>query len=142
MSQFFIRRPIVAMVIAILMVIVGLVSLSSLPIAQFPNIVPPQMQVTTTYTGADAITVDESVAIPIEQQMSGVQGMDYMYSLNCNNGSMTLNVIFAVGTDPNLDLILTQIRETQAQSQLPQARMERMTRTSSPTTPTSTFMIR
>ncbi|MEO6053371.1 MAG: efflux RND transporter permease subunit, partial [Chthoniobacterales bacterium] len=121
MSQFFINRPIVAMVIAIITVIVGIVSLSSLPVAQFPNIVPPQIQVTTTYTGADAITVDESVATPIEQQMSGVQGMEYMYSINANNGSMSLNVVFQVGTDPNTDQILTQMRQTQAASQLPQA---------------------
>ncbi|MEO8205186.1 MAG: multidrug efflux RND transporter permease subunit [Chthoniobacterales bacterium] len=120
MPQFFINRPIVAMVIAIITVIMGLVSLSSLPVAQFPNIVPPQIQVSTTYTGADAITVDESVATPIEQQMSGVQGMEYMYSINANNGTMSLNVVFQVGTDPNTDQILTQMRESQAQSQLPQ----------------------
>ncbi|MEO6846045.1 MAG: multidrug efflux RND transporter permease subunit [Chthoniobacterales bacterium] len=121
MSKFFIRRPIVAMVIAIVTVIMGLVMMTRLPVAQFPNIIPPQIQVTTTYVGADALTVDESVATPIEQQMSGVQGMEYMYSLNANNGSMTLNVIFQVGTDPNIDQILTQMRESQAQSQLPSA---------------------
>ena len=81
MSNFFIRRPIVAMVIAIITVIIGLVCMASLPVAQFPNIVPPQIQVSTTYVGADALTVEQSVATPIEQQMSGVEGMDYMYSI-------------------------------------------------------------
>ena len=119
MSNFFIRRPIVAMVISIIMVIVGLVSMAGLPIAQFPNIVPPQIQVSTTYVGADALTVESSVATPIEQQMTGVEGMEYMYSVNASNGSMTLNVIFGIETDPNTDQILAQMRQTQAQSQLP-----------------------
>ena len=76
MSNFFIRRPIVAMVISIIIVIVGLVAMAGLPIAQFPNIVPPQIQVSTTYVGADALTVEAAVATPIEQQMSGVEGME------------------------------------------------------------------
>ncbi|MEI8311938.1 MAG: efflux RND transporter permease subunit, partial [Verrucomicrobiota bacterium] len=120
MSNFFIRRPIVAMVIAIITVIVGLVSMSSLPVSQFPNIVPPQIQVQTTYVGADALTVEQSVATPIEQQMSGVEGMDYMYSINANNGAMSLNVIFDTSTVPTTDQILAQMRQTQASSQLPQ----------------------
>jgi HAE1 family hydrophobic/amphiphilic exporter-1 len=120
MSNFFIRRPIVAMVIAIITVIVGLVSMSTLPVSQFPNIVPPQIQVQTTYVGADALTVEQSVATPIEQQMSGVEGMDYMYSINANNGMMTLNVIFDTSTVPTTDQILAQMRQTQASSQLPQ----------------------
>lgn len=107
------------MVIAILMVIIGLVSLAGLPISQYPNIVPPQIQVVTSFTGADALTVEESVATPIEQQMSGVEGMEYMYSVNASNGSMVLNVIFSVGTDPNTDQILAQMRQAQALSQLP-----------------------
>lgn len=119
MSHFFIRRPIVAMVIAIITVIIGLVSMTALPVAQFPNIVPPQIQVVTAFTGADALTVEESVATPIEQQMSGVQGMEYMYSVNASNGSMTLNVIFEMGSDANEDQILAQMRQAQAQSQLP-----------------------
>jgi len=119
MAKFFINRPIVAMVIAILMVIIGLVAMSGLPIAQFPNIVPPEIQVKATYTGADAITVEQSVATPIEQQMSGVDNMNYMYSLNANNGQMTLYVNFDVKTDPNTDQILAQMRESQAESQLP-----------------------
>ena len=108
------------MVIAIITVILGLVSMTMLPVAQFPNIVPPQIQVQTVFTGADALTVEESVATPIEQEMSGVQGMEYMYSVNASNGAMTLNVIFAVGTDANEDQILAQMRQAQAQSQLPQ----------------------
>lgn len=119
MAKFFINRPIVAMVIAILMVIVGLVAMSSLPIAQFPNIVPPEMQVNATYPGADALTVEQSVATPIEQQMSGVDNMNYMYSLNANNGTMKLTVNFDVKTDPNTDQILAQMRQGQANSQLP-----------------------
>ena len=119
MSKFFINRPIVAMVISILMVIIGLVAMSGLPIAQFPNIVPPEIQVKTTYTGADAVTVEQSVATPIEQQMSGVDNMNYMYSLNANNGQMTLYVNFDVKTDPNTDQILAQMRQSQAESQLP-----------------------
>src|SRR3974390_2520935 len=121
MAKFFINRPIVAMVISILMVIVGLVAMSSLPIAQFPNIADPQIQVNATYPGADAITVQQSVAVPIEQQMSGVDNMEYMYSLNANNGSMKLTVDFNVATDPNTDQILAQMRQGQANSQLPSA---------------------
>src|SRR5213595_1264787 len=120
MSKFFINRPIVAMVIAILTVIVGAVTIASLPVALFPNIAPPEVQVLATYVGADAQTIEQSVATPIEQQMSGVDNMNYMYSLNATaNGGMTLVVNFDVKTDPNNDLILTQIRETQAASQLP-----------------------
>src|SRR5512147_635224 len=119
MSKFFINRPIVAMVISILMVIMGLVAMARLPIAQFPNIVPPAIQVNATYTGADALTVEQSVATPIEQQMSGVDNMNYMYSINTNNGQMTLYVNFDVKTDPNTDQILAQMRQGQAESQMP-----------------------
>ncbi|HNI74167.1 MAG TPA: efflux RND transporter permease subunit, partial [Accumulibacter sp.] len=119
MSKFFINRPIVAMVISILMTIVGLVAMAGLPIAQFPNIVPPQIQVNSTYTGADALTVEQAVATPIEQQMSGVDNMDYMYSINANNGQSTLYVTFDVATDANTDQLLAQMREGQAESQLP-----------------------
>ena len=121
MSKFFINRPIVAIVISILMVLMGLVAMSRLPVAQFPNIADPQMQVNGTYPGADALTVQNSVAVPIEQQMSGVDNMEYMYSLNANNGSMKLTVDFDVTTDPNTDQILTQMRQGQANSQLPAA---------------------
>src|SRR5881409_2997156 len=120
MSKFFINRPIVAMVISILLVIVGAITITGLPVAQFPSIAPPEVQVLATYVGADAQTIEQSVATPIEQQMSGVDNMNYMYSLNATaNGGMTLVVNFDVKTDPNTDLILTQIRETQAASQLP-----------------------
>src|SRR5262252_1212868 len=119
MSSFFIRRPIVAMVIAILMAIVGLVAMAGLPTAQFPNIAPPEIQVKATYPGADAQTVEQSVATPIEQQMSGVDNMNYMYSNNANSGQMTLTVNFDVKTDPNTDQILAQMRQGQAASQLP-----------------------
>jgi HAE1 family hydrophobic/amphiphilic exporter-1 len=121
MAKFFINRPIVAMVISILMVIIGVVAMLGLPIAQFPNIADPQIQVNATYPGADAITVQQSVAVPIEQQMSGVDNMEYMYSLNANNGSMKLTVDFNVKTDPNTDQILAQMRQGQANSQLPSA---------------------
>jgi len=121
MSKFFINRPIVAMVISILMVILGLVAMSGLPIAQFPNIADPQIQVNATYPGADATTMEQSVATPIEQQMSGVDNMEYMYSLNANNGSTKLTVDFNIKTDPNTDQILAQMRQSQAASQLPTA---------------------
>jgi len=119
MSKFFINRPIVAIVIALLTVIVGAISIVSLPVSQFPAIAPPEVQVQTTYVGADAQTVEQSVATPIEQQMSGVDNMNYMYSVNSSTGETRLIVDYDVKTDPNTDLILTQIRETQAASQLP-----------------------
>lgn len=120
MSKFFINRPIVAMVIAIVTVIVGAVTITGLPVAQFPNIAPPEIQVLATYVGADAQTLEQAVATPIEQQMSGVDNMNYMYSLNATgNSQTTLIVNFDVATDPNTDLILAQSRETQAASQLP-----------------------
>src|SRR5579872_6136803 len=120
MSKFFIRRPIVAMVISLLMVIVGVVAIAGLPIALFPQIAPPEIQVSAVYTGADALTVEQSVATPIEQQMSGVDNMNYMYSLNATaKGDVRLIVDFDVKTDPNTDLILAQSRTTLAASQLP-----------------------
>jgi HAE1 family hydrophobic/amphiphilic exporter-1 len=119
-SKFFINRPIVAMVISILMVIVGAATIAALPVAQFPNIVPPEVQVLATYVGADAKTIEQSVATPIEQQMSGVDNMNYMYSLNSTaDGLMRLIVDYDVKTDPNTDLMLTQLRQTQAASQMP-----------------------
>jgi HAE1 family hydrophobic/amphiphilic exporter-1 len=121
MPKFFINRPIVAMCISILMVLVGVVAMLSLPTAQFPNIADPQIQVLATYPGADAQTVAESVATPIEQQMSGVSGMNYMYSTSASNGLMTLTVDFALGTNANTDQILAQMRQGQANSQLPSA---------------------
>jgi HAE1 family hydrophobic/amphiphilic exporter-1 len=120
MSKFFINRPIVAIVIAILMVLLGIVALLGLPTAQFPNIADPMIQVRATYPGADAQTIAESVATPIEQQMSGVSGMNYMYSLSASSGGNTsLYVDFQLGTDANTDQILAQMRTAQANSQLP-----------------------
>src|SRR5246127_343254 len=119
MSEFFVRRPIVAIVIAILMTLIGGVCILGLPIAQYPQIAPPEIQVQTHYTGADALTIEQSVAAPIEQQMSGVDNMNYMYSINSNSGDIRLIVNFDVATDPNIDQVLTQLRVAQAQSQLP-----------------------
>jgi hydrophobe/amphiphile efflux-1 (HAE1) family protein len=120
MSKFFINRPIVAMVISIVMVLVGSLTVLTLPVAQFPNITPPEIQVIGTYVGADAQTLEQAVATPIEQQMNGVDNMNYMYSLNATgNNTTSLIVDFDVKTDPNTDFILTQSRETQAASQLP-----------------------
>ena len=120
MSRFFINRPIVAMVISIIMVIIGIVSFLSLPVAQYPNLVDPEVAVNATYVGADALTVEKSVATPIGQQMMGVDHMNYMYALNASSGgTMKLTVDFDVKTDPNIDLVLTQMRQSQAESQLP-----------------------
>src|SRR6266436_7386627 len=118
MYKFFIERPIVSMVISLIMVIVRFASFLALPVAQYPNIVPPEIAVNATYVGADALTVEQSVATPIEQQMSGVDHMNYMYSTNANNGAMRLVVNFDVATDPNTDHVLTQMRQSQAESQL------------------------
>jgi hydrophobic/amphiphilic exporter-1 (mainly G- bacteria), HAE1 family len=119
-SRFFINRPIVAMVISIIMVIIGIVSFLSLPVAQYPNLVDPEVSVNATYVGGDALTVEKSVATPIGQQMMGVDHMNYMYALNASSGgTMKLTVDFNVKTDPNIDLVLTQMRESQAESQLP-----------------------
>src|SRR5580658_62107 len=120
MSKFFIRRPIVAIVIAIITVIVGAVSVVSLPVAQFPAIAPPEVQVSAIYVGADAQTIEQSVATPIEEQMSGVDNMNYMWSVNATaNGQMRMIVDFDIATDPNTDIILTQLRAAQAAAQLP-----------------------
>ena len=119
MVRFFVDRPIVAMVIAILTVIFGLVSVSGLPVAQYPNIVPPQIRVSTNYTGADALSIEQAVATPIEQQMSGVEKMLYMQSTNANDGSLTLQVTFDIDTNVDIDQVNTQNRVAQAQAILP-----------------------
>ena len=120
MSRFFINRPIVAMVIAIIMVLCGIIVIYQLPVSQFPDIVPPETKIQATFVGADAETLAQSVATPIEEKMSGVDNMNYMYSVNATaNGGMTMVVDFDVNTDPNTDLILSQMRESQAASQLP-----------------------
>jgi HAE1 family hydrophobic/amphiphilic exporter-1 len=118
-SKFFIGRPIVAIVIAIVTVLGGLVAMQGLPIAQFPEIVPPQILVTATYNGADAVTIEQSVATPLEQQMNGVDNMLYMQSINSNDGTMTLNVTFDVDTNANIDQVNVQNRIAQAQPNLP-----------------------
>jgi hydrophobic/amphiphilic exporter-1 (mainly G- bacteria), HAE1 family len=119
MSRFFINRPIVAMVISILTVIVGIVVLATLPVSQYPSIVPPEVMIQASYPGADALTMEQSVAVPLEQQMSGIEGLNYMTSVNPTTGPMRMIVNFDVASDPNTDLILTQMRTSQAASQLP-----------------------
>jgi hydrophobic/amphiphilic exporter-1 (mainly G- bacteria), HAE1 family len=119
MSNFFIRRPIVAIVIAIITVVVGMVSMLTLPTSQYPDIVPPEIQTQATYPGADAKTLTQAVSTPIEQQMNGVDNMLYMYSVNANNGQATVYVDFDVKTNPDTDQVLSQLRVSQAQAQLP-----------------------
>ena len=119
MSKFFVNRPIVAIVISLVTIIAGALCVAFLPVSLFPEIVTPQTVVTANYTGADAKTVEQSVATPIEQQMSGVDNMNYMYSVNANSGQMVLTIDFDLNTDPNTDQILVQMRQTQASSQLP-----------------------
>ena len=114
MSEFFIRRPIVAMVISILMVLMGLITLKSIPISKYPEITPPMVQVTTLFNGANAVNVEQAVATPIEQQVNGVEEMLYMKSINAADGSLTLQVSFEVGTDLDNANMLTQNRVSQS----------------------------
>ncbi len=120
MGHFFIRRPIVAMVISIVTVLVGLVSLQRLPVSQYPEITPPEVQVTGTYTGADAVSVEQSVATPLEQKVNGVENSIYMRSINSNDGSMTLRVAFEVGTNLDINNVLVQNRVSEATPSLPE----------------------
>src|SRR6266404_3155018 len=119
MARFFINRPIVAMVISIITLVAGLLAMRSLPVAQYPTIIPPQIIVSTTFTGADAITVEQSVATPLEQAMNGVDDMLYMQSTNANDGTMALTVTFDIDTDPNIDQVNVSNRVAQAQPNLP-----------------------
>jgi HAE1 family hydrophobic/amphiphilic exporter-1 len=136
MYRFFINRPIVAMVIAIIMVLVGVVAMVTLPISQFPKIVPPEIRIQATYIGADAQTLEQSVSTPIEEQMAGVDNLNYMFSINANNGLMRMVVNFDVNTDPNIDQMLAQLRLNQAEAQLPaDVRNFGITSVKSPTSP-------
>src|SRR5271170_920764 len=120
-SRFFIERPVLANVLALVFVLIGMVALFQLPTAQYPNVVPPTIQVTTTYPGASAKTLVETVALPIEQQVNGVEDMLYMQSTSASDGSYTLVVTFAIGTDPDKAQILVQNQVAAAVSSLPPA---------------------
>src|ERR1043166_9127133 len=118
-SKFFIERPVLANVLAILMVVIGLVAVERLPVAQYPEIVPPTVQVTTTYPGASAKTVIDNVALPIELQVNGVEGMIYMQSYSTDAGTYTLTVTFAIGTDLDFAQVLVQNKVSAALASLP-----------------------
>jgi len=120
MDNFFVRRPIVAMVIAIFMVIIGTVFLGGLPIEQYPNITPPMVEVRATYTGASAVSVEQSVATPLEQEINGVENMIYMKSTNSSDGTAVVQVSFEIGTNPDMNTVFTQNRVAAATSKLPE----------------------
>src|SRR3954451_14820434 len=120
-SKFFIERPVLANVLAILMVVIGAVALYRLPVSQYPDVVPPTVQVTTRYPGASARTVIDTIALPIEQQVNGVEGMIYMQSYSGADGTYTLTVTFKIGVDLNVAQILVQNRVSSALAALPQS---------------------
>ena len=119
-SKFFIEHPIFASVISIVIVIAGAVSVGVLPIAQYPELTPPMVVVSATYTGANALNVEQSVATPLEQDINGVENSIYMQSVNTNDGFMTLKVSFDVSTDPDMNNVLTQNRVSTATPKLPE----------------------
>lgn len=121
MERFFVNHPIFAGSLALAIVLVGLVSLAGLPIEQYPDITPPVVEVKANYNGADAETVNSSVATPIAEQVMGVSGMSYMQSTSAGDGSMSLQVTFAIGTDPDMDAVFTQNRVAAASAKLPEA---------------------
>src|SRR3954469_15738026 len=118
--QFFITRPVFAAVLSVLLTLAGLLALTQLPIAQYPDVVPPQVVVTAAYPGADARTVSETVAAPIEEQVNGVEGMLYMESQCTNDGSLRLTVTFKPGTNPDIAQVLVQNRVAIATPKLPE----------------------
>jgi len=120
-AKFFIERPVLANVIAILMIVIGAVALAALPVAQYPDVVPPTVQVTTRYPGASARVVIDTIALPIEQQVNGVEDMLYMQSFAGADGTYALTVTFKIGTDLNSAQVLVQNRVSAALAQLPQA---------------------
>ena len=121
MSKFVIEHPVLANVLAIVLVLIGAICVFRLPVAEYPNVVPPTVQVTTRYPGASAETVVDTIALPIELQVNGVEGMLYMESTSAYDGTYTLTVSFEIGTDPNMDQVLVQNRVTNAMAQLPEA---------------------
>src|SRR5262245_49982062 len=120
MDYFFVRRPTVAIVLSIILVLFGLVALRDLPISQYPEVIPPEIQVNSTYTGADAIAVEQSVTTPLEQKINGVENMIYVRSINANDGTSSVRVSFSVGSNLDMSNVLVQNRVSEAQASLPE----------------------